>query len=97
VAIVENAIGYFTDNKTRCIVSHNGQVHRSESGKESGMKETKPTGFGRYTKEEFVRRVRSGLNWHEEVRQVDLKRIREKAASSTLEPDQPPAHLQVKK
>ena len=38
----------------------------------------KPPGFGNYTREEFVRRLRAGKDWHEEVRQADLKRIREK-------------------
>jgi len=51
---------------------------------------TNPTGFGRYTPEEFYKRVRAGLNWHEEVRLADLKRAKEReqqdASNSETQP-----------
>jgi hypothetical protein len=39
-------------------------------------------GYGRLSKEEFTRRLVRGKNWQEEVHQSNVKRIREKIATS---------------
>ncbi len=41
----------------------------------------KPTGLGRYTREEFKKRVKNGLNWHEQLRLADLERAKSRGVT----------------
>ena len=40
------------------------------------MDRKKPTGFGRYTREEHIARVHKGKDWHEDLRLSDLRKLR---------------------
>ena len=57
-----------------------GDLHRLyDEWKSAQPKERHiPNGMGRYTREEFAARIKSGKNWHEALRLSDLKKAKEK-------------------
>ena len=44
----------------------------------------KPTGFGRYTREEHGQKVKAGKNWHEDLRLSDLKKAKERLENGNV-------------
>lgn len=42
----------------------------------------KASGFGRYTRQEHLERTQRGMDWHEQVRQADLERSRQRLHDS---------------